>query len=564
MAFGIKKLLKKITPADSQDDAKAEEAAPKPSTKKMVETEKPAKSTKQSTTKTEATSEEKAESSSKSPKAKSTKKEEKDMTTENNSATTTTIRHEYVEVAADLLAKPSALCDLVEAQGGKAVLVFCNNPSDTDFVEVILKKRGIAAIKLIGFVAPEKLEKTQEKVRSADLAAVVVTDVAARGLDFSLFSVIVNYSLPSDADVYNIRSAVTQPGDRIAVSIVSPLDFANFHQIKTSTAFEFTKREAPSKEDLAKAKLVKVKNTAIAKGAALDPALSELAKQISKDSESNGIIAYLLQTLFEVVPQLQAQVDKLSWERENLEHEEEMGQEGQGQPFRSGGRDRDSRAGGYEPRGGRGAPRESQGRERGGRGGYDNRGAEGRGDRPDPRDRPVRERIDSGRGRSQPQGGESEGRDFENRDREQRFDDREGSNREENGGRRRRDDRRDDRRAPPPQKIRDDRLYIGKGEKDGLSQQEFTALLKEHCGVEGDQLKRFLLRKNYAFADLPEGLGADVVTKLDGIESKAGKLYVAKATQVVTVIENEAPPAESDGSDSEEGFEGEGEEQPVA
>lgn len=582
MAFGIKKLLKKITPGESQAEPAESETTPK--TKKDSSTKSSSVQATQSNTKTGAKAaassktgvdsqtdeqtEVQPKTTSKSTKTKSSKKEEKAMTTENVTPSAGTIRHEFVEVAADLLAKPSALCDLVEAQGGKAVLVFCNNPSDTDFVEVILKKRGISAVKLIGFVAPEKLEKTQERVKSADLAAVVITDVAARGLDFSLFPVVVNYSLPADPEAYNIRSAVGHPGDRVAVSIVSPLDFANFHQLKTSTTFEFIKREPPSKEDLAKAKLCKVKTSAQAKCAALDPALSELAKQIGKDSDSIGIIAYLLQNLFEVVPQLQSQVDKLSWERENLDHgEDDIGQDGQGQP-RGGRGDRDSRGGRYDSRGGR-DQRGGQGRDRGqgGRGGYENRGPndrDGRGNR-DNRGG-DRDRSDNGRGRpnlqqdSQPDGQEFEGRELDNRDNGRRFDDRdEGGDRD--GGRR----RREDRRPPPPQKIRDDRLYIGRGEKDGLDEAEFASLLKEHCGIEKDQLKRFLLRKNYAFADLPEGLGAEVTQKLDGVSSKAGSLYVAKATQVVTVIENQETQDssnEGENSDSEENFDGE--EQPVA
>ena len=544
MAFGIKKLLKKISPTEESAEESQQPVKSRSSVKSAKESG--SKAQKASSAEDDATSEiedteSKAKAANKSVKTKSGKKEEKSMTTQEN-VPASGIRHEYVEVAADLLAKPSALCDLVEAQGGRAVLVFCNNPSDTDFVEVILKKRGISAVKLIGFVAPEKLESTQSKVKSSDLAALVVTDVAARGLDFSLFPVIVNYSLPSDPDVYNTRAAIDQPGDRTAVSIVSPLDIANFHNLKTSTAFEFIQRQPPSKEDLAKAKLFKVKMAAQAKGAVLDPSLSELAKQIGKDSDSTTIIAYLLQNLFEVVPQLQSQVDKLAWERDNFDHENDGMN---GQPSRD-------QRGNYDSRGGRGGRDRGQ---QGGRGGYDNRNSsETRGERA-----ARGERNDGGRSRQPQRDSQAEGQE-DNRHNGRRYEDRnEGETREDSGRR-----RREERRPPPPQKVRDDRLYIGKGEKDGLSQAEFVSLLKEHCGIEQEQLKRFLLRKNYAFADLPEGLGADVVQKLDGVESKAGSLYVAKATQVVTVIENQESSNDSENSDTETNFEGESSEEQSA
>ncbi len=400
------------------------------------------------------------------------------------------IQHKYMEVSADLLAKPSALCDLAESQAGLATLVFCNNPSDADFVEVILKKRGISALKLIGFVAPEKLNATQEKVKNGEIGALVVTDVAARGADLSLFSSVINYSLPTDLDNYATRVGADQPGERTVFSIVGPLDFANLHSLKTQTNFELIQAEAPSKEQLANAKLLKLKNSAQAKFPTINPALVELARQIVADKDAEQIVAVLVQQSLEIVPQLQAQVEKLTWEKENQEEDDDFSQ-GQGNR-RQGGRD-------------------------------NNRG--GRNNRRDNRDSRDSYRQEGGRNRSDDYSDQSEGEN-------QQFDSEEGS--QQRNGRRRRDDWR-----PPPTKIRDDRLYIGKGQKDGFGKDDFLALLKEKCDLEADQLKRFLVRKNYCFADLPEAIAADVIAKLDGSESKAGNVYVAKATQVVTVIENQ-------------------------
>jgi superfamily II DNA/RNA helicase len=54
------------------------------------------------------------------------------------------MEHIYFEVGTSLLAKPQALCDLVEYESGHSVIIFCNSPSDADFADVILKKRGVA------------------------------------------------------------------------------------------------------------------------------------------------------------------------------------------------------------------------------------------------------------------------------------------------------------------------------------------------------------------------------------------------------------------------------------
>ncbi len=92
------------------------------------------------------------------------------------------MEHIYYEVGTSLLAKPQALCDLVEYEAGSTCVVFCNSPSDADFADVILKKRGIASLKLIGYVPQIKLSKAIQQLENGEITALVLTDVAARGV----------------------------------------------------------------------------------------------------------------------------------------------------------------------------------------------------------------------------------------------------------------------------------------------------------------------------------------------------------------------------------------------
>jgi ATP-dependent RNA helicase DeaD len=52
------------------------------------------------------------------------------------------IEHMFCEVAGDLLAKPHALCDIIETQRPRSAIIFCNTKSDTQLVEVLLRRRG--------------------------------------------------------------------------------------------------------------------------------------------------------------------------------------------------------------------------------------------------------------------------------------------------------------------------------------------------------------------------------------------------------------------------------------
>jgi superfamily II DNA/RNA helicase len=520
MALGLKKLLKKVIVGDSPK-AEEELSAKEPTSSSKVAADKKAASSDESKSsiikkeKTTKKPEKKVEAANKQESAESTSNLSKEKSSMN------TIQHKYLEVSADLLAKPSALCDLVEAQGGQSTLVFCNNPSDADFVEVILKKRGISALKLIGFVAAEKLSSTQDKIKSGEIQALVVTDVAARGADLSLFPVVINYSLPADLDNYSSRVGADQAGERTVFSIVGPSDFANLHSLKSQTNFELSQAEAPGKEDLAKAKLVKLKVSAQAKYTTINASLVELAKQVLADKDAEQIVSLLVQQSIEIIPQLQSQVEKLTWEKENKEDDEDHQQGYSSQPSRGNYRD-DGR---------------------------------GRNQRRDGRDRDQ--------GRDQRRGGnENRGRNDDYRDNSERSDqDFSSDEAPQRNNRRHREER-----GPAPIKIRDDRIYIGKGQKDGFSKEEFVSLMKEKCELDGEQLKRFLLRKNYCFADLAEGVATDVIAKLDGVESKAGNLYVAKATQVITVVENQNPEqqySEQD-QDNNDGEDSSDEQQPAA
>ncbi|MFO0416833.1 MAG: helicase-related protein, partial [Pseudomonadota bacterium] len=83
------------------------------------------------------------------------------------------MEHIYYEVGTSLLAKPQALCDLVEFEAGHTCVVFCNSPSDADFADVILKKRGVASLKLIGYVPQIKLSKAIQQLQKKEITALV-------------------------------------------------------------------------------------------------------------------------------------------------------------------------------------------------------------------------------------------------------------------------------------------------------------------------------------------------------------------------------------------------------
>jgi ATP-dependent RNA helicase DeaD len=493
-------------------------------------------------------------------------------------------QHCFVEVGGDLLSKPSSLSDLLEQLGFPTSIVFCNTPSDTDLLEVLLKKRGISANKLIGYVPPQKLERTLQQVRSKEVCAVVVTDIAARNLNLGEFDLVVNYSIQSDGDLYLQRCGiptgataetsggegerpVRQPAKKV-VSMVGPLDIGNFHFLKKAANVEFTKLEPPSKEQVFSARIENLAGKAARSQSGGEENLKAMAAMVLSHPQKDAIVSFLLQNVLEVMPQLSADLEKAVAERDSWVQDDSV----QPGAYRQGGGDDDrgngDRGGGGYGRGRGGRDRDSRGGDnRGGggrRGGYDSRGGDSRGGfRGGERrfeDAPAggeenfdddRQPSDNG-GRGYDEGGE--GGSYDRGPRQGRGGDRGGyrndrGDRSDRGGRDR-DSRdrgsRDDRPQRNLIRIKEERLYIGRGARDGFTEAQFSQILSEQCGLSADQLKRFSQREAYSFADVTEEAGVKILESLKDKEIGGKKLFVTKAVTLTTT--HEGPPDSSEGA----------------
>ncbi|MCL4140437.1 UNVERIFIED_CONTAM: hypothetical protein GTU68_014154 [Idotea baltica] len=123
------------------------------------------------------------------------------------------IEHLYVEVSGDLLAKPHALCDIIETQRPRSAIIFCNTKSDTELVEVLLRRRGFDARRMNSDLSQSQRQTVLAKIKSEELQLLVATDIAARGIDIEqLDLVIINYSLHDQSDAYIHRAEYRSVG----------------------------------------------------------------------------------------------------------------------------------------------------------------------------------------------------------------------------------------------------------------------------------------------------------------------------------------------------------------
>ena len=98
--------------------------------------------------------------------------------------------------------KIEALVRLIDMSPDFYGLVFTQTKADADMVSRLLDERGYEAAALHGDIPQGQREKILARFRIKKTRILVATDVAARGIDISGLSHVVNYSLPFDGATY--------------------------------------------------------------------------------------------------------------------------------------------------------------------------------------------------------------------------------------------------------------------------------------------------------------------------------------------------------------------------
>jgi superfamily II DNA/RNA helicase len=143
------------------------------------------------------------------------------------------IEHLFCRVDGSLTAKAEALAVYLKNTQPRSAIVFCNTKSDTELVEILLRKRGFEPRRLNSDLSQKERDRVMQSFRSGDLKLLIATDVAARGIDISDIELVVNYSLHETAETYVHRTGRTGRAGRAgtALSLVGPQDFTVFHSL---------------------------------------------------------------------------------------------------------------------------------------------------------------------------------------------------------------------------------------------------------------------------------------------------------------------------------------------
>ena len=161
-----------------------------------------------------------------------------------------TVRHIYHMVKAQ--DKYLALKRVVDNSPGVYGIVFCRTRRDTQEIADNLIRDGYNAEALHGDLSQQQRDIVMKKFRDGVVSLLVATDVAARGLDVSDLTHVVNYGLPEDVAVYTHRSGRTGRAGKtgVSVAIIHQREQGRLREIERIIGKKFERLPVPTPEHI--------------------------------------------------------------------------------------------------------------------------------------------------------------------------------------------------------------------------------------------------------------------------------------------------------------------------
>ncbi|MEE2750073.1 MAG: DEAD/DEAH box helicase [Myxococcota bacterium] len=149
--------------------------------------------------------------------------------------------------------KLDCLRRILQGDPGGATLIFTRTRVGCAEVAEGLQRCGIAADAIHGDLNQSARERVLNRLRSKSLTVLVATDVAARGLDVSHLTRVINCDFPDGPEPYVHRIGRTgRAGAKgLAITLVTPSQQGRLRQLKKTIRFDIQETHPPSNAEVA-------------------------------------------------------------------------------------------------------------------------------------------------------------------------------------------------------------------------------------------------------------------------------------------------------------------------
>jgi len=148
--------------------------------------------------------------------------------------------------------KRKELIRILDVEDPESAIIFCNTRDETERVAEVLKNHGYDAEWLNGDLEQRERERIMQNTREGKLRFLVATDVAARGIDISHLTHVINADFPESAEYYVHRTGRTGRAGRTgtAISLIGPKNIGALYILRLTYKIRPIEKQLPSHAEL--------------------------------------------------------------------------------------------------------------------------------------------------------------------------------------------------------------------------------------------------------------------------------------------------------------------------
>ncbi|MEZ6141470.1 MAG: DEAD/DEAH box helicase [Zavarzinella sp.] len=152
--------------------------------------------------------------------------------------------------------KLAALARVLDVERPTSAIIFCQTRSAADELTEMLHQRNFQPLALHGGMSQEQRDRVMKRFRSENADLLIATDIAARGLDISHLSHVINFDVPQQAEAYVHRTGRVGRAGRagVAITLATPREQGLLKQIERLLKTNLTIESVPTNKQLQEAR----------------------------------------------------------------------------------------------------------------------------------------------------------------------------------------------------------------------------------------------------------------------------------------------------------------------
>lgn len=195
--------------------------------------------------------------------------------------------------------KVGDLLQIIDVEDPESAIIFCNTKDETKRVAKALQDRGFASDWLNADLGQSDRERVMRATQESKLRFLVCTDVAARGIDISHLTHVINFDFPDSSEQYVHRTGRTGRAGRMgtAISLVSPTAIGDLYYLRLKYKIHPVERALPTQQERQTREEADVVASVSLKYAAPHPEhpYRAVARRLLTHDEAESIVAGLLE-----------------------------------------------------------------------------------------------------------------------------------------------------------------------------------------------------------------------------------------------------------------------------